>query len=50
MTMQEQLRAAMLAAQSTPVTPTEPEWVEAVADVETESAIQLDHDLQTDAC
>ena len=51
MTMQEQLRAAMLAAQSSPVltnetpTPTaSPEWVEAVADVETESAIQLDHD------
>ncbi len=41
MTMQEQLRAAMLAAQSTPVTPTEPEWVEAIADVETESAVQV---------
>ena len=51
MTMQEQLRAAMLAAQSSPVltneapTPTaSPDWVEAIADVETESAIQLDHD------
>ncbi len=41
MTMQETLRAAMLAAQSTPVTPTEPEWVEAIADVETESAVQV---------
>ena len=34
MTMHEQLRAAMLAAQSTPITP---EWVDAVADVETDS-------------
>ena len=48
MTMQEQLRAAMLAAQSSPVltneapTPTaSPEWVEAIADVETESAVQV---------
>ena len=47
MTMQEQLRAAMLAAQSSPVltneapTPTaSPDWVEAIADVETESAVQ----------
>ena len=48
MTMQEQLRAAMLAAQSSPVltneapTPTaSPDWVEAIADVETESAVQV---------
>ena len=47
MNMQEQLRAAMLAAQSSPVltneapTPTaSPDWVEAIADVETESAVQ----------
>ena len=47
MTMHEQLRAAMLAAQSSPVltneapTPTaSPDWVEAIADVETESAVQ----------
>ena len=46
--MQEQLRAAMLAAQSSPVltneapTPTaSPDWVEAIADVETESAVQV---------
>ena len=47
MTMHEQLRAAMLAAQSSPVltneapTPTaSPDWVDAVADVETDSAVQ----------
>jgi hypothetical protein len=38
MTMHEQLRAAMLAAQSTPITP---EWVDSVADVETDSAVQV---------
>ena len=50
MTMQEQLRAALLAAQSTPVQPTDDSsppaaddfpLVEALADVETDSALSV---------